>query len=523
MRAEYGENPNPGNCWVSVLCFSPQVGHQVLLDMLDPFLASGQLQLFTDTVVSWLTREGSLITSVEAIRNIPRRPELAGGLRGNLSTYIWEFYDPEPSEDWDKQLITFVPPAERATAAVPWMVIDATETGELWPLAGVPYLLGTDDFTTFREPSAKSESTPYCTQGFTYTFVMERTPTPWPVIRPDFYDLPEHGRYYSFEQLRFNFYNVFSYRRILGLGGNPGTVADTKDSIAIGDQSMQNWTWGNDWRISTADTNLILTSAQLEAMGHLERGQWRGGLRRETLARAEDHALGYFYWLLVGTTDFLLGDLPEFEKNQYFHYRLMTGADSPMGTASGLSRYPYIREGRRLLGRPSLSHPHGFLIYESDISAAPSEWDRGRPFIFFDSLGVGQYPIDFHACVLPENFEPDPTDIDYEGVIMSYPYQIPLRALIPQQIDNLLAGNKNIATTHIAAASYRVHPVEWAIGTAAAHAASYAIEHSVIPADIPNLEDLTHLHALQAQVESLGNPIAFPGTTIFETTWAESR
>ncbi|WP_156820302.1 FAD-dependent oxidoreductase [Synechococcus sp. PCC 7336] len=528
IRAAYGGELNPGKCWVSVLCFSPRVGHQVLREMLQPYVESGQLQLFTDTVVASVDTDENLVTSVTAIRHIPTRPELAGGGRGNLSEYFLDWYDPAPSADWDKEEIAFVPPSDRAnTAVVPWMVIDATETGELWPLADVPYLLGTDNLAAYWEPSAKSEAaTPYCTQGFTYTFVMERTATPQVHIKPDFYDNPEHGRYYSFEQTRFNFANVFTYRRIRGQVA-AGSIDNEVQAatIRVGDRSMQNWTWGNDWRISTPDRNFILTPAQLEASGQLEPGGWRGGLRPEALRWGEQHALGYFYWLVVGRTDFLLQDDPEFEKAYHFRHRLMQGADAPMGTASGLSKYPYIRESRRLLGRPGVGYPEGFLIYESDISVEASDLQRGRPFVFTDSLGIGQYPIDFHACVQPEDFSPDPLDIDYEGVILSYPYQIPLRALIPQKIDNLLAGAKNIAATHIAAASYRVHPVEWAIGSAAGNAAAFALAEDVFPASLVEglPTEFEQLRSLQIQVESLDNPITFPGTSIVETDWADFR
>ena len=520
----YGGNPNPGKCWVSVLCFSPRVGHQVLVDMLQPYLDSGQLKLFTDTVISSVETTDALVQSVGAIGNVARQPELAEEEgRGNLSDYFLEFYNPEPTQAWDKQLISFVPPSDRTDRTVPWMVIDATETGELWPLANVPYLLGTDSLAQYWEPSAKAESTPYCTQGFTYTFVMERTATPQVPIKPDFFDDEEHGRYYSFEQDRFDFAAVFTYRRIKG----EVEISNINDAeaIRVGDQSMQNWTWGNDWRISTPDRNFILTQAQLEESGQLEPGGWRGGLRQSALARGEQHALGYFYWLMAGRTDYLLGETPDFEPNENFRYRLMAGPESPMDTASGLSKYPYIRESRRLIGRPGFGYPEGFLIYESDISVEESDLQRGRPFVFTDSVGVGQYPIDFHACVQPEDFSPDPADIDYEGVILSYPYQIPLRALIPQTFDNLLAGAKNIAATHIAAASYRVHPVEWAIGSGAGNAASFAIANDVSPASLVDglPRDLDSLRQLQEQIKTLGNPVEFPNTSIFSTEWAESR
>ena len=518
VREKYGGDPNPGKCWVSVLCFSPQVGHQVIREMLDPYLQSGQLRLFTETVVKDLEIKDSQIRSVQAIRNIPKHAGVEPEQRGDLSTYLLDFYRLEPTDDWDKEILRFEPPPERQDKTLPWVVIDATETGELLPLARVPYRLGTDGQSRW-EPSSKPYVDPYCTQGFTYTFVMERFPVPQVPVKPEFYNDPLHGPYYSYEHPRFNFALIFTYRRIRGQVFGFG-----EEAIRVGDQSMQNWTWGNDWRITGPDKNFILTHEQLQASGQLQPGGWMGGLRVEALRRAEQHAKGFFYWLVAGRTDFLLQqEDPNFQKDFYLRYAYLRGPNTPMGTASGLSKYPYIRESRRIIGRPSLSYPEGFTIYESDITTRESELNRGRPFIFYDSVGVGQYPIDFHDCLLPGFSLPPSNNKDAQAP--SYPYQIPLRALIPQRIDNLLAGNKNIATSRIASASYRVHPVEWAIGTAAGHAAHFALERDLIPAEIVEepLLDLRLLPALQAQIQSLGNPIQFPGTTITATDWAQSR
>ena len=41
------------------------------------------------------------------------------------------------------------------------------------------------------------------------------------------------------------------------------------------------------------------------------------------------------------------------------------------------------------------------------------------------------------------------------------------------RLENLLAGAKNVATTHITNGAYRLHPVEWNIGEAAGHLAAY--------------------------------------------------
>jgi len=57
--------------------------------------------------------------------------------------------------------------------------------------------------------------------------------------------------------------------------------------------------------------------------------------------------------------------------------------------------------------------------------------------------------------------------------ISSLPFQIPLGALLPQRVENLLAGAKNIGTTHITNGCYRLHPVEWNVGEAAGALAAF--------------------------------------------------
>ena len=100
-------------------------------------------------------------------------------------------------------------------------------------------------------------------------------------------------------------------------------------------------------------------------MGQLEPGKWMGGLRTETLRKGEEHSIGYFYWLVVGTTDSQLGDGVK-TPDPYHVY--MKGLESPMGTVHGLSKYPYMREARRIIGRESFLYENGFMINEIDIS-----------------------------------------------------------------------------------------------------------------------------------------------------------
>ena len=510
---------NPGKCWVSDSCFSPNDGHQILMEMLEPYLkaqAPGKpppLQLFPNTVVKSVQVEGAQIQSIEAIKHIPK----AQPNDLPLSNTLEDWYSAQPSSKFDKQVIRFTPPAERQKERLAWMVLDATETGELLPLAGVPYALGTDLGNRW-EPAASSEGIdPYCTQGFTYTFIMEAVDTPETnPIKPEGYDSALSAGYYSYEKPVFDFAKIFTYRRIKGK--LPGTKFD---AISIGDQTLQNWDRGNDWKLGTPDDNLVLTQQQLEESGQLQ--DWRGGLRTTALKKGEDHALGYFYWLQNGRSDPELQKLnPQYQKDLYLNYRFLKGAASPMGTLHGLSRYPYIREGRRIIGRPSISYPRGFSIYETDISQRPTDENRQRAYIFYDSVGIGHYPIDFHECI-----KPDTSLSPYEAEkapSVTYPFQVPLRALIPQKVDNLLVVSKNIATTHISNGSYRVHPVEWSIGVAGGHTADFALKRGIFPYElVKDVGDSKALEALQKQIKDSGNPIAFPGTSIFNQDWQKFK
>ncbi len=557
LAAHYGRL-NPGNCWVSEACFLPADGDRLLHQMLATAAkqGGGQLHWFPHTVIKDLEMGERRIEGAIAIQHRPA-PGTAPLNTEPLSAILLDAYDPQPSPRLDKTLIRFVPAGES------WIVIEATETGELLPLAQVPYRLGIDPRSPL-EPSASSPTPdPYCTQGFTYTFAMEATADPQPQTPPPFYD--RYAPYYSYELPRLaNFNLVFTYRRIWDHNLNrAGIRQDHRLSVSPGDISMQNWTWGNDYRPGTAADNLIYSHQQLQALGQLEPGQWQGGLRVETLQAAEELALGYYHWLVAGTTDSQLGDGV---KQPHPNHRYLQGFESPMGTAHGLSKYPYMREGRRIIGRPSPGYPDGFAVAEIDISRTdyeqpfyrenlssatyralrtflagrqtaavvadqtpyPTAPIRRRAAIFPDSVGIGHYAIDFHPCMAlspperPGNFE---RPGERQGAGAAYPFQIPLRAMIPQDVDNLLVAGKSIATSHIAAAAYRVHSFEWSAGAAAGTVADFSLRHGILPPvlieGLPRPQPL--LRQLQGELDRAGNYTTFPDTSIFNEDWQEWR
>ena len=84
---------------------------------------------------------------------------------------------------------------------------------------------------------------------------------------------------------------------------------------------------------------------------------------------------------------------------------------------------------------------------------------------FSDSVGIGAYRIDLHPSTRGRNT----VDID------AYPFQIPLGALLPVRVDNLLPACKNIGTTRITNGAYREHATEWSIGEAAGALAAVSV------------------------------------------------
>ncbi|HEY9625217.1 MAG TPA: FAD-dependent oxidoreductase [Crinalium sp.] len=562
IQKHYGRL-DPGDCWVSQSCFLPKDGHALLLTMLQDAArrGKGELHWFPSTVIKDLDITGNQIQGAIAIQHRPA----TGAPPLNtfpLSQTIEDWYQYENSRRFEKTIIRFIPKKSDQPEPAEWYVVDATETGELVALADVPYRIGIDPLS-YLEPSASSTTPdPYCTQGFTYPFAMEATETPQTQEKPAFYD--QYAPYYSYELTRLaDFDVVFTYRRIWTrhYPKSNANRSTTEYEVYPGDISMQNWTWGNDYRPGTAQDNLVYTQEQLRASGQLSSGAWMGGLRVESLRKAEELSQGYFYWLVAGSTDSRLGPGV---KQPNPNNRYLSGLNSPMGTEHGLSKYPYIREGRRITGRPSLGYPQGFTVSEIDISrqnyldpyyqqTLPAAMYRNlrlalsgleatsairsgqstnqiarrtRSTIYPDSVGIGHYAIDFHPCMA---LDPPETPGNYErsgerrGAGNAYPFQIPLRAMIPQKLDNFLVAGKSIATSHIAAAAYRVHSFEWSSGAAAGNTAAFALEQKILPYQlvdqIPLREPLLEL--LQRRLQQQGNPTAFPDTSVFNESWQE--
>jgi len=136
-----------------------------------------------------------------------------------------------------------------------------------------------------------------------------------------------------------------------------------------------------------------------------------------------------------------------------------------LGTTTGVAKTPYIREGRRLRALETIKVEDVSDFYNRGSA-------RARTYAY--PVAIGFYQLDMHQNSAEGSGFP-------RG--KSLPYQVPLGALIPEKTNGLIAGAKNIGTTHMTNAAYRLHPIEWGIGEAAGTLAAFSVSWGIEPRD----------------------------------------
>jgi hypothetical protein len=111
------------------------------------------------------------------------------------------------------------------------------------------------------------------------------------------------------------------------------------------------------------------------------------------------------------------------------------------------------------------------------------------------------YRIDLHPSTGGDNY------ID----VASAPFEIPLGALIPIRMENLLPAGKNVGTTHITNGAFRLHPVEWNIGEAAGQLAAFCLDRATDPRTVRNTP--AQLQEFQSLLTSRGVELHWPDVT----------
>jgi hypothetical protein len=388
----------------------------------------------------------------------------------------------------DRVLAVSVQDLESGDAVVlhaPWFC-DATELGDLLPLTKTEFVMGAESQRQTDEPNAPQVAAPENQQSFTCCFAMDYLEGEEHLIdKPAQYDfwkeyVPRLTPSWPGKLLAWEYSDpttttpkrletdpakatgLFSYRRLIDRSQfAPGTYR--------GDISLVNWPQ-NDYMVG----NLIGVSAE-EAARHLH--------------GAKQLSLSLLYWLQTAAP----------RPDGGTGWKGLRLREDTVGTADGLAKYPYIRESRRLQAE--------FTVVEQQVSTEARMRETGakREEVtatpFSDSVGIGAYRIDLHPSTSGINA------ID----ISSLPFQIPLGALLPKRVDNLLAAGKNLGVTHITNGCYRLHPVEWNIGEAAGALAAFCTQRKRVPREVRVTPAL--LKEFQNILTAQGVPLAWPKVT----------
>jgi hypothetical protein len=436
--ARFDAHLNPGAGRVSRLCHEPRVALAAMYELLAPYFAGGQIEILLKCRPS----------SVETVRDRVQAVRLRDDNVGDE--------------------ITVVPP----------YVLDATELGDLLPLAGVEHVTGAESQSQTAEPHAlASDPDPLDQQAITACFAIDYVPDEDQTIdRPPDYDFWRQYRatFWPGPQLGWEFVD-------------PVTLEIRREAIfePPGSKTDELWTFRRILYRGHYPSGRYKSDITL--VNWPQNDYWLGPLvgvsdeeRERHLTAARQLSLSLLYWMQT--------EAPRHDGG--IGYRGLRLRDDIVGTSDGLAKHVYVRESRRIRGELTVVEQHVGVEARGGLEGA-------EPFA--DSVGVGSYRLDLHPTTRQRTY------VD----ISSWPFQIPLGALIPIRVENLLPAAKNISVTHITNGCYRLHPVEWNVGEAAGALAAYCLANNLTPRQVRNTP--RHLEDFQRIISSaLGFVLAWP-------------
>ena len=347
--------------------------------------------------------------------------------------------------------------------------LDATELGDLLPLTKTEYVTGFESRRQTGEPHAPDEHQPANMQACTFCFAMDYLPGEDHTI-----DKPEEFAFWRDYQPQLH--PAWTGKLFSLDPAEPATLKPRSLSFVPGcDSKTPRCLWT--YRRILDRTNFApgAFASDISLVNWPQNDYWLGNIYEVSpgeaalnLNRAKQLSLSLLYWLQT--------EIPR-PGGGYGWPGLRLRPDV-VGTRDGLAKSPYIRESRRIQAE--------FTVLEQHLGQH-----------YPDSIGIGSYRIDLHPSTGGDNY------ID----VAAPPFEIPLGALIPKRVENLLAAAKNIGVTHITNGCYRLHPVEWNIGESAGSLAAEAIRRKTTPRAIRN--NTKRLADFQSKIRDQG----------IETTW----
>ena len=442
------EGCNPGDGWVSRLCFEPAVAEDYLRMQLQPYIDSGLLQLLENTRPVSVVRKDRTICSVTVAAS-----EAGADIVAEISADYF---------------------------------LDATDTGALLALGDLPYRLGKESHAEFSEPQAPAVADRNDQQPVTFVCALRRTSTAQPPVpRPDSYEfwrahvLPHYD--YPLFSDHLPGHEAFSAIR-LPFFARAASAGDYTDP------TLDLWRYrrvvaAHNWHDGRDDASLINWAQNDYALEPLLDGNRI--TEAEVTAAARELTQCFVHWLQTEAPRDCLG---EYGKG----FPELVLAEDLLGTSDGFAQQVYVRESRRIVALQTLTQRD--IILEPEAGDA-EQW---QPAHSASSVGVGLYNMDIH-----------PTCVSGMGTNAAVrPFELPLGIFIPADADNLLPACKNIGVTHLVNAATRVHPIEWLVGEVAGLLAAHCMQKGVAPAAVYASAECTS--QFQRRLQDNGIPLHWP-------------
>ncbi|KAK7109270.1 uncharacterized protein [Littorina saxatilis] len=343
MMASFGGG-NPGACWVSTKCYLPR--HLVEGWIARTVRGFSNLNVFYNSVIKRVQRQGRVISAVEAVQRVPRSGFDQWGQR--LSDTWQDWYSESDSHGLTKTLL-------RLEGRHSLVVVDATEVGDVLVLSQASFHQGAETPT---ETSLNTLDT--CGQAFTFPFYIQNGGKSGVHV--------SSGKPATFNLEGQDWGHVWSYRRVQHGTGQ-------YHASSPGDVSNQNWGGGNDYK----DRYIFLPLQETLQ----QRSDWQGGVNIAAVREAEDRAYGYYnYYVSIAPSD--------------VRDSLSMAGPDVTGTGTGLSKIPYLRDSRRSVGL------QGYQLQKADFAKeVPGTYGVRYP----DTVALGDYKYadvhGVHNCPYP--------------------------------------------------------------------------------------------------------------------------
>src|SRR5215207_1573907 len=363
--------------------------------------------------------------------------------------------------------VTLAGPEGEVTVWAGWF-LDATETGALLPLAGAEHVTGFESRERTSEPHGPPEDQPDNLQPVTVCFALDHH-------AGEDHTIPRPPGY---ERLAARFSWVAPDPQTLRPVARRLEPNPVEDALSVGPDFDDPELDKDLWRFR-----------RIAARGLFAPGMYPSDITLVNWPQVDYDDRPVLDGEDAGARTLSLAFLHWMQTEAGFPGLRLRG-DVTGEAPDGLAKAPYIREARRLRALRTVA--------EQDIALDV----RGRhgAVRFHDAVGIGHYRIDLHPSTGGDPY------ID----LACCPFELPLGALVPVRLDNLVAAGKCIGTTHITNGAYRLHPVEWNAGEAAGHLAAFCRERSASPRAVCAQPALLAL--LQAELDAAG----------FEREWPEA-